>query len=155
MTGDEYKRQLQQENNRVCTSDYILLHSENRKMWFHRRNTGHIITTIYRRKSMKKQPVAQGCLSGTPSLQPVLTLHTESRQSSWRAKYHKEKKKKKNPFSLDWRTISYCMLLFYCSWLGFLCKSVPYSLLLCAVYETTSQVCTENFSWCRIWQLAC
>lgn len=53
MTGDEYRRQLKQEKNRVCTSDYILLHSENRKIWFLRRNTRHI-TTIYRRKTMKK-----------------------------------------------------------------------------------------------------
>lgn len=34
-------------------------------------------------------------------------------------------KKKKKSFFLDCSSISYCAPLFYCFWLGYLCKSVP------------------------------
>lgn len=79
MTRDEYRRQLQQKSNRVCTSDYIVLHSENRKMWLLRRNAGYIITVSYKRKTMNNQLLKVASAIFLPSLQSLLIFHTESR----------------------------------------------------------------------------
>lgn len=77
MTGDEYRRQLQKENNRVCTSDYIPLHLENRTMWFIRRNTGH----YYHLQKQNHEEIATCSTSSlAPGLQLVLILHRESKQ---------------------------------------------------------------------------